>query len=215
MAQALSPGVEVLAVQYPGRQDRRLELMVDDLGELADEVARVAGTVLNRPFAIFGHSMGAVLAFELALRLEREQLNPLRVFVSGRRAPSTYRDEQVHLRDDDGVVAELLALSGTDNRIFGDEELLRMVLPAIRNDYRATETYVYRPGPPLRSPITALIGERDPKASLDEVRTWGSHTDGGFDLRTFPGGHFYLIDRAPDVIRAIAEELNVSAAAPR
>ncbi|MEB3959090.1 alpha/beta fold hydrolase [Streptomyces kunmingensis] len=207
VAQALSPRVEVLAVQYPGRQDRRNEPMIDDLGVLADRVSEAVAACVDRPFALFGHSMGATLAFEVAARLERRQRYPLRVFASGRRAPSMRRDERVHERDDDGVVRELRTLSGTDQRVFGDEELLRMVLPAIRNDYRAAETYRYTPGPPLRAPITALTGDSDPKASHEEVAAWGTHTDGGFELHTYPGGHFYLLDHTADVLRVIDDRL--------
>jgi surfactin synthase thioesterase subunit len=208
VAQALYPRVEVLAVQYPGRQDRRHEAMIDDLGELADRVSEAVVAAVDRPFALFGHSMGATLAYEVAIRLERQRLFPLRVFASGRRAPSCHRDERVHLRDDDGMVAELRALSGTDQRVFGDEELLRMVLPAIRNDYRAAETYRYTPGAPLRCPVTALAGESDPKASPDEVAAWSTHTDGEFELRTYTGGHFYLLDHTADVLRVIGERLS-------
>lgn len=207
VAQALHPDVEVLAVQYPGRLDRRLEPMIDNLPDLANAVCAALMPSIDRPFAIFGHSMGATLAFEVALRLERAALDPLRVFVSGRRAPSAFRDERVHLRDDDGMVAELRALSGTDQRVFGDEELLRLVLPAIRNDYRAAETYRYTPGPRLRCPITALAGDRDPKATHDEVVAWETHTDAGFDAHMYPGGHFYLIAHAADVLRVITDRL--------
>ncbi|MFI8091855.1 thioesterase II family protein [Streptomyces sp. NPDC086080] len=208
VAQALSPRVEVLAVQYPGRQDRRHEPMIDDLGVLADRVCEAVAAAVDRPFALFGHSMGATLAFETASRLEGRQMFPMRVFASGRRAPSRVRDERVHLRDDDGMVAELRALSGTDQRIFGDEEILRMVLPAIRNDYRAAETYRYTPGPRLRCPITALTGDSDPKASHEEVDAWRAHTAAAFELKTYPGGHFYLVDHVPEVLRVIDERLS-------
>ncbi|MFD7862996.1 thioesterase II family protein [Streptomyces sp. NPDC057682] len=208
VAQALSPRVEALAVQYPGRQDRRNEPMIDDLGVLADRVCEAVAASVDRPFALFGHSMGATLAFEVGVRLERRGLFPLRVFASGRRAPSRVRDERVHQRDDDGMIRELRGLSGTDQRVFGDEELLRMVLPAIRNDYRAAETYRYTPGPALRCPVTVLAGDSDPKADHDEVAAWSAHTDGGFELRTYAGGHFYLIDHAADVIKVIGERLH-------
>ncbi|MFE7135199.1 thioesterase II family protein [Streptomyces sp. NPDC057638] len=215
VAQALNPGFEVLAVQYPGRQDRRHEPMIDDLRELADEVTAAVLDTVDRPYALFGHSMGATLAFEVASRCEREGRGPLRVFASGRRAPSRHRDERVHTRDDDGVVAELRGLSGTDQRIFGDEELLRMVLPAIRNDYRAAETYRYHPTAKLRAPITALVGDADPKATEDEAESWRDHTESVFDLHVYPGGHFYLLDHAAAVIRVIAEALGEPATALR
>lgn len=215
VAQALSPQIEVLAVQYPGRQDRRHEPMLESIEALADGVSHAVQDAVDRPFALFGHSMGATLAFEVALRLERAGRTPLRVFASGRRAPSTHRDEQVHKRDDDGLIAELRTLSGTDQRIFGDEELLRMVLPAIRNDYRAAETYTCPRDVRIQAPVTALTGESDPKASHDEVDAWENHTEGAFDLRTYPGGHFYLVEHFADVLRVIGERLGEPAAALR
>jgi surfactin synthase thioesterase subunit len=207
VAQALNPRVEVLAVQYPGRQDRRRERPIGSIVELADSVAAAALDVLDRPFAIFGHSMGASLSYEVGVRLEAAGRVPSRVFASGRRAPSTVRDEKVHQRDDNGLIAELRRLSGTAQQIFGDEELMRMVLPAIRNDYRAAETYRHAGGPRLSCPITALTGMSDPKATLAEVRAWADHTDDEFELRTYPGGHFFLLDHAAEVIRLIDDRL--------
>jgi surfactin synthase thioesterase subunit len=215
VAQALSPRVEVLAVQYPGRQDRRRESLIGSIRELADSVAAAAADAIDRRFAIFGHSLGATLAYEVGVRLEAAGLVPERVFASGRRAPSTYRDERVHLCDDNGLVAELRRLSGTAQQIFGDDELMRMVLPAIRNDYRAAETYRHAGGPRLSSPITALTGGSDPKATVAEVRAWASHTESEFELRTYPGGHFYLLDHAGAVIRLIDERLRETVGAAR
>jgi surfactin synthase thioesterase subunit len=207
VAQALSPRIEVLSVQYPGRQDRRREPLLDSIEALADEVHRAVAATVDRPFALFGHSMGATLAFEVARRCEEAGLKPLRVFASGRRAPSTHRDEQVHKRDDDGIVAELRSLSGTDGRVFGDEEILRMVLPAIRNDYRAAETYTCARGVRIQAPITALAGDDDPKADRQEVEAWGGHTEGEFDLQTYSGGHFYLMEHSAAVLRVIGDRL--------
>ncbi|MFD9905955.1 thioesterase II family protein [Streptomyces sp. NPDC059063] len=211
VAQALSPRIEVLAVQYPGRQDRRHEPVIDDLATLAARVCEALVPALDRPFALFGHSMGATLAYEVAQRLEHRERYAERLFASARRAPSRVRDERVHLRDDDGLIADVRALSGTDQQVFGDEDMMRMVLPSIRGDYRAAETYRYASGPRLRCPITALAGDEDPKASHEEVAAWGTHTAGDFELRTYPGGHFYLLDHTADVLSLIEERLSESA----
>ncbi|MFE6491536.1 thioesterase II family protein [Streptomyces sp. NPDC057748] len=208
VSKALSPDVDVLAVQYPGRQDRRTEACIESLPELADVLVEQVLPWTDRPLALFGHSMGASLAFELALRLEERGTVPLVVFASGRRAPSQYRHETVHLRDDDGMVTELRALSGTDAQVFGDEELLRMVLPAIRSDYKAAETYRHTDGARLAAPIQVHVGTEDPKATLDEARAWGEHTKGDFDMLTYPGGHFYLNNHAPRVISAISQKIS-------
>lgn len=204
VSRTLSPAVDVLAVQYPGRQDRRAEPCVDDLGELADLVTRELRGWLDRPILLFGHSMGATLAFEVARRLEQEGTVPLGLFASGRRAPSRHRDERVHLADDDGLLADLKRLSGTNSQVLGDDEMVRMILPAVRSDYRAAETYRYRPGPPLSCPIVALTGDDDPHVTMEEARAWSEHTAADFSLRVYPGGHFYLNTHAAAVIGVIS-----------
>ncbi len=207
LARALSPSLDVLSVQYPGRQDRRQEPCIDDIRRLADEVEAALAPWCDRPIALFGHSMGATLGFELALRMEAKGTKVARLFASGRRAPSVHRVETVHQRDEEGVLAELKKLSGTDTRILGDEEILRMAMPAIRADYKAAETYRYEPGPKLHCPITALSGDADPKAPLDEVRPWADHTEGEFELSVYPGGHFFLADNAREVNELILKRL--------
>ncbi|MEU2425703.1 alpha/beta fold hydrolase [Streptomyces sp. NPDC007851] len=204
MAQPLDPYAELLAVQYPGRQNRRLEPCVDDIEALADAVAAALAGWQDRPLALFGHSMGALVAFETARRLRRP---PVRLYVSGRRAPTVHREESVHRRDDDGIVAELRALSGTDLRVLGDEEILRMILPAVRADYRAVETYRPDPGVTVDCPVTALVGDSDPRVGVAEARAWAGHTAGPFELAVFPGGHFYLAQHQRDVIKLVAEGL--------
>lgn len=206
----LAPTVDVLAAQYPGRQDRRAEPCVETITELADLLAAQVARVADKPLSLFGHSMGALLAFEVATRLEADGVRPHAIIVSGRRAPGTVRDERVHLRDDDGLVAEIQSLSGTDAKVMQDEELLRMVLPAIRNDYRAVETYRGEPGRTVSTPVHALVGESDPKATVDEVRRWAEHTTGAFTLKVFPGGHFYLDRHVPEVLGLIRAALGAA-----
>ncbi|MFI8872845.1 thioesterase II family protein [Streptomyces sp. NPDC055243] len=203
---ALQSDCDVTALQYPGRQDRRSEPNVDDIGVLADRIAPVVAPLFDRPVVFFGHSMGAIIAFEVARRLQERGHTPAMLFASGRRAPSTRRVENVHQRDDDGIVAEMKAMSGTDAQVLGDEELLRMVLPAIRSDYRAIETY----GPvdaTVDCPITALVGDADPKTTGPEADEWRSHTTAAFDIKTFRGGHFFLSPRAAEVISLMRETL--------
>ncbi|MFD7668482.1 thioesterase II family protein [Streptomyces sp. NPDC059788] len=201
---ALSGTAEVLAMQYPGRQDRRGEQPIGTIAEMADQLAAALRPWTDMPFAFFGHSMGAVLAFETALRLEKDGISPTMLFASGRRAPSLVYDESVHRRDDDGLIEELKKLSGTDSRVLGDEELLRMVLPAIRSDYRAIESYRCEPGTRVSCPVTVLTGDNDPKTTLADARAWQDHTDGPFDMAVFPGGHFYLADHQQDINHRLA-----------
>ncbi|MEN8655231.1 alpha/beta fold hydrolase [Streptomyces sp. 21So2-11] len=214
VATALSPDVDVLAVQYPGRQDRRNEECVDDIHVLADQIFDALRPWADRPLAVFGHSMGATVAYEVARRMESEGNAPLGLFASGRRAPSRYRDESVHRRDEAGLIAALKELSGTDEAVLGDEELLRMVLPAVRGDYKAVETYRHREGPRLTCPVAVLVGDSDPVTSLDEAEAWREHTDGPYTLDVFAdGGHFYLNSQSERVLKAVDRSVRTWATA--
>ncbi|WP_405487930.1 thioesterase II family protein [Streptomyces sp. NBC_00096] len=206
LSQRLSTA-DVLAVQYPGRQDRRGEALITDIGELADHVVAVLRTQDARPTVLFGHSMGAVVAFEVARRLDRAGTAPRALVVSGSRAPSIPRTEGVHLRDDDGILAAIRQLNGTDAALLGNEELTRMILPAVRGDYRAVESYRYEPGAPLSCPVVSFIGDADPMVSIAEAEAWREHTGAAFELREFSGGHFYLAAQQGAVLEALAETL--------
>ncbi|SES41531.1 Surfactin synthase thioesterase subunit [Lentzea albida] len=207
---ALAPEVAVVAVQYPGRQDRRAEQPLQSVEELADRIAPLLAEP-GGPLLFFGHSMGAAVAFEVARRLvEAGHPGPQHFFASGRRAPGRTRDETVHLMSDRGLLAEVVALGGTDPKSLGDEDLIAMVLPPMRADYRAIETYRCAPGEPLRCPVTVLTGDADPKTSLDEARAWNEYTSAVCDVQVFRGGHFFIVDHQAeieDLVRDVAKQL--------
>ncbi|MFI9601945.1 thioesterase II family protein [Streptomyces sp. NPDC052043] len=206
----LRPEIEVLAVQYPGRQDRRGEPCLDEIGALADRAAEVLrGHRPNERLAFFGHSMGAAVAFETARRLE-EGPGPrvLHLFASARRAPSAFRPEFVHRKDDDGLVAELQALSGTDPVLLADPEVRALLLPTIRSDYRAIESYRCEQDASVACPVTVLIGDADPRVSVTDARLWEGHTSRGFEVRVLPGGHFYLEEQRDVVVAGIRAALH-------
>jgi surfactin synthase thioesterase subunit len=207
-ARSLAPEVEVLAAQYPGRQDRRSEPCAGSITELVDGLVEELEPYLDRPLSILGHSMGAVIGFELARRLERDyDRSPEILFISGRRAPSCLRDEQVHMAGDDAIIAEITRLSGTDSRILGDEDMVRMVLPALRADYRVIQRHRMSATAGVRCPIAVLTGDADPQVRPHEAEAWRGHTSGPFDLRVYPGGHFYLTSQAGAVLAYLRERL--------
>ncbi|MBB5158698.1 thioesterase II family protein [Saccharopolyspora phatthalungensis] len=207
MSTALSTTTQVLSVQYPGRQDRHTEPLIDDIHRLADEVFEAFRPLADRRWAFFGHSMGATVAFEVARRLDDAGIPPVMLFASGRRAPSSHREERVHLLDDRGVISELKALSGTDTRVFDNPELVELILPLVRSDYRAIETYRPRSSVPLSCPIVTLVGDTDPLATRQEAEAWEQHTTGKFELHTYSGGHFYINDHRPKVIEVVSSAL--------
>ncbi|MEV5409874.1 alpha/beta fold hydrolase [Thermopolyspora sp. NPDC052614] len=204
VARELAPLVDVVSIQYPGRQDRRAETPLTDLQALADQVYAVLRHQMDLPLTLFGHSMGASLAFEVALRMEADGHTPVRLFASGRRAPSVFREETVHRMDDAGLLAEIRRLNGTSSLVLDDAELMRAALPALRADYQAAELYRALPGATVNCPITVLTGDRDPKTSLDDAHAWARHTTcDSFEVEVFPGGHFFLTEQADDVIKLL------------
>jgi surfactin synthase thioesterase subunit len=213
-ARALAPDVAALVVQYPGRQDRRREPFAADLPALADAVTDALGELTREPLAFFGHSMGAIVAFEVAQRLRDRALpGPLRLFASGRRSPTTPRTETVHLRDDPGLVAELSRLGGSDARTLRDPDILGMVLPTARSDYKAIETYEYRSRPPLDCPITVLSGTTDTHTTRAELDAWGDHSAAAVDFHSFDGGHFFVDTCRDQVVTVVKAAMTADEAA--
>ncbi|MFJ7153490.1 thioesterase II family protein [Streptomyces sp. NPDC101118] len=200
---------DVLVVQYPGRQERFGEPCVESLHELADLVAAelLGGGFTDRPYSVFGHSMGSSLAFEVACRLRDAGFPPAALAVSGRRAPSVPAPGSVHLADDETLIADMKLLGGTDERMLDHPELLAAILPAVRSDYVATETYRFRGADPLDCPVTALIGDADPRVDEPIALAWRNHTTGPFRLRSYPGGHFYLVPHLDAVVTELLADL--------
>jgi surfactin synthase thioesterase subunit len=215
LAAALAPEVDVLAVQYPGRQDRFQERLVDSVTELADGIAEAARPLLHRPTAFFGHSMGAAVAYEVALRLEAGAHTLRTLFVSGQRTPSADRDNGIHALPDDRLAAELRRLGATDPDILAHRELLDVLLPTVRADYRAIETYRRADEPPLDCPVVALTGTADPYVTVPEAAGWAGLTRRDFEFHALSGEHFYLDAQRDRVCEILRRRLTLSAAAER
>ncbi len=207
VSRTLSSTFDVCALQYPGRQDRRMEPCLDSVAALADGAAQEVSGLIDRPTIFFGHSLGATLAYEVAQRLCARGLAPALLIASGRRAPSTPRpSENVHLGSDAQLLDTLRTMSGTAPELFSDEELMRTVLPAVRGDYKAAETYRHpATWGPLPVPITTMNGFEDPEVTGEEVDAWRRHTTAEYRTHWFDGGHFYLNDHAMDVMALIRE----------
>lgn len=211
VAQRFGAGVLVAAVQYPGRQDRLGEAPITALETLADQIAEeVLRLGIVDRLALFGHSMGATVAFETARRLERKGQAVTTLFVSGRPAPTFVETQRIHLGTDDDLIADLerLAADPAPIRMLRDEpSLAELVLPAVRGDYQAVETYRYTPGDPLTADIAALVSTEDPTMNPEQADEWRDFTAGTFDRATFPGGHFYLDQHPAEVADFVVKHL--------
>lgn len=197
----------VAVVQYPGRNDRAAERPVPSVRELARQVAGALGTVNPGRLALFGHSMGSLVAFETALLLERAGLAPAHLFVSAHKAPSRLDPALVVRGDDAAILSDLRELGGTDERVLGHRGLVSHMLPALRNDYAAIRSYRYQPGDKVSCDMTALVGDRDPRAGLGDAPAWAGLTAGDFGLRVFPGGHFYLREQRRQLASVLERRL--------
>jgi medium-chain acyl-[acyl-carrier-protein] hydrolase len=201
--------IEVVAIQLPGREDRLGEPAFTDAAALIRPMVQVLRPYLRLPFSLFGHSGGALFAFELAralrARLGRE---PARLFVSGQPAPDLVDQLPVlHTLADADFVRAVRDLGGTAPAVADDPQLLDVVLPALRADFGLWERYRFTPGPRLSAPITAFAGNRDTRAPVDTVAAWQRHTDGAFTLTTFDGDHFFVRDRRAELAAEIGGAL--------
>lgn len=211
---ALAPaGIQVCPVELPGRGGRFNEPPVTRLRPLADALAGALAPHLERPFALFGHSMGALLAFEVTRTLRRRGLPlPAHLFVSAAAAPGAPRTRPpVHQASDAQVVDELRRLGGTPREVLDDDELLALTLPAIRADFSVLETYAYRAEPPLPVPLTVFGGTGDPLVPVPALDGWRDQSAPGARLRLLTGGHFYLQQAAAEVMAVIEAALALPA----
>ncbi|MTE21414.1 alpha/beta fold hydrolase [Streptomyces sp. TRM43335] len=188
----LPPSVRVEPLELPGHGARIGEPLVDRVDRLVDELVSAVRPERG-PFALFGHSFGALLAFELARRARRAGTPPDALLVAGRNAPAEPLSHRpVHDLDDDAFVAALRRFGGMPEALVKQPGLLRMYLPALRVDLRLAETYVRTPGEPLDLPIVTFAGRRDVLTDPRGVLAWERETTAGFDLSLLPGGHFFV-----------------------
>ncbi|MEV5546747.1 alpha/beta fold hydrolase [Streptomyces sp. NPDC052309] len=213
MAMALSPTAEVLAVQYPGRMDRVDEPHAGDFEELTERTLAAVRRAADRPVALFGHSMGALLAFQVARRLEAEGVVPLALFASGAQPPGRSLARHTHPRTDEELLADLAMLGGTDERLLDHPDMRGLVLSALRADYRILRSR-RRDDATLACPVVSLTGDRDPVVAVDDAAAWAQHTTGRFDLHVFPGEHFYLDDHWAGVSAVVTRHLGAHEPAP-
>lgn len=207
----LAPSVGLFAAQLPGRQTRIAEAPLTDFDRVMDGVTEAFSQLLDRPYVVFGHSLGGLFAFEFARRVvARSWPRPRHVFVSAIGPPERPLSRpSVATMSDDAFVAAVLSLNGTEPGLFTDPEMRALMLPPLRADFLVHESYAYRPTLPLDVPLSVLYGLQDTGTTPEVLAGWSAQTTAGFDLRGFPGDHFFAVSPpapvAPFVQAALGE----------
>ena len=209
-ARGLPHWVGVGAVQLPGREGRFSESLVDRAGPVVAGVAdALAGYGAPAPLALFGHSMGAVLAFEVARALRlRNAGQPCHLFIAGRTPPAhPTAPRPISGLPEEELIRELERLGGTPPEVLGDGELMRLMLPMVRADFRLNETWRPSAGPPLSCPLTTFAGAEDPEAPPDAMVGWEAETTGPVEHHVLPGGHFFPVGSRAELLERITSIL--------
>jgi medium-chain acyl-[acyl-carrier-protein] hydrolase len=215
-SEPLADLAEVWLIRPPGRESRISDPAHHAVGALIPELvdALAPEWANGPPIALFGHSMGALIAFELARRVRALGWpEPVLAVASARPAPQLVPPagrRPLHLLSEDELVAHLERRGGTDPRLLADRETLRVFLPTLSADMELVESYSYLDGPPLDLPVAGYAGCDDPDVPTDSVRAWAVQTSRDFSFRVFEGGHFYLYERSDEVGAALREDLTAA-----
>jgi len=212
---ALPADIELLAVELPGRETRFRERPFQQLAPLIAALTDAIGPHLQAPFAIYGHSLGAVVGFNFARELRRRSLpEPVHLFVSGRRAPQLPERSPIHQLPDPQFLDQLRRLGGIPDALFEQPEIMEIFLPVLRADVAVAESGPVGCEAPLAYPITAMGGLTDEKARLEELDAWRAQTSAAFDREVFPGGHFFVQSARTAFLGSLARRLARTTAAP-
>ena len=201
--------IEIIPALLPGRELRLREPAYTTVEPMVEVLAREITPYLDKPFAFFGHSMGAIISFELARRLRSERsVEPAHLFISGRRSPRVpRRDPYIHDLSDAEFVSELQRLNGTPKEALEHKELMEMLIPMIRADFSVCHAYTYAPGEPLRCPMTVLGGTRDEEVPPEELDPWCEETTGDCSKQILEGDHFFINQNSARILRIIQTAL--------
>ncbi|GAA3849181.1 alpha/beta fold hydrolase [Saccharothrix violaceirubra] len=205
----LPADVELVAIQYPGRQDRFGEPCARSVADLAAGAGTAVADLLSVPYAVFGHSMGATVAFEMIRSFQKAGARlPVRMFASARTAPSRSRSTGVDPSDEEELLAHIRRLGSAGGASLDAEPRLRpVVLPSLRADLEAVNTYRFAGGEPLRCPVTAIAGTTDASVERADVKAWRLHTTQAFEYHELPGGHFYLEESTAELVSLVVSTI--------
>lgn len=210
--QIFAPMITVVPVELPGKGRRFKEPPYESIENLVEDLKSWFCKELFHDFILFGHSLGAIIAFELARSLERSGIFPRLVVVSGCQPPHYYeiKKHAFHTLSDQNLIEELKCLNGTPAEILQNADLMKVLLPVLRADFRLLDEYTFSPHPihkSLLSPIFILGGEKDKEVSIKRLKKWRNHTENQYEVKIFEGDHFFIHHSAPLIASAILEWL--------
>lgn len=203
--------IEVCPIYLPGRESRLKEPLFTRLSALVAALFDALEPLMDMPFAFFGHSMGALISFELARYLRRmQQPGPAYLFISSHRAPQL-PDSNAPLHDlpESELIDMLARLGGTPQAILQHTELMKVLLPILRADFELCETYVYSPEPALNCPLSVFGGEQDTMVRVSELQAWQAQTQRSFTLHLLPGDHFFISSQQESLLEILCQELEL------
>ena len=211
-AEGLPKDVEVCALQLPGRGRRLLEPPAVSIDQIIEALLEAFQPFRETPVALFGHSFGALVAFEFARQLQLNKIPLVHLFVSGQFAPQLPDPEAPirHLPDPEFITEVRRRYEGLPEEILRDDEMLALLLPALRADFTMKETYRYIDGPLLECPISAFGGEQDGSVTTGELTAWSGQTSGAFKCTMFPGGHFFIDSARESFLREVVGDFERS-----
>ena len=207
-ANALPAGVELCAVQLPGRERRLMEPAYKSLPELLEALMPALTPLMDRPFALFGYSMGARIGLEVCRRLRSQGgPRPLGFIAAAAPSPSHNEREPIHQLDDAGFIAKLREYDGTPEEVLQHKELLELILPTLRADFALAWSENGENSSPLDIPLSVYAGKADKHVGLDLMEHWRSQSTSEVRIRQFEGGHFFIRTHGPPVLAAVREDL--------
>ncbi len=197
--------VELIAIQLPGRENRYGEMLINNINQIIDNLSLHFNQYLNKPFVFLGHSLGALIAFELVRSLRRKgKPQPKQLIVSATRAPQVkFNKHIIHKLDDANFSKELMKYNGMPRVIIENKELFSLLMPIVRADFCVSETYQYLHERPLSCPITAFGGLNDNTFSQEDLVRWKDQTVSSFNDHYFQGDHFFIKSSYNEVINIV------------
>jgi surfactin synthase thioesterase subunit len=206
------PFLNLIPVEIPGRGTRSGEALLTSLELTADDVFNQIKNDLNTPYAIYGHSMGGILAYLVTRRIISAGLNqPLHLFVTGCVAPSLkYRDLVDHTLPKEEFLQKIKELGGSPDSVLSNPALMEFFEPILRADFEAVATYQHIPAPPFAIPISVVLGDEE-NATTEEALQWQKETTAPVEVKTLPGNHFFIFDYPNYIIQLISRKLQFKA----